>query len=115
MNLYEYVGGRATDAVDPDGLLTEADCEAQANRCVDDCWNRRTDWPYRRDKWWYNKCQEDCNKGYLDCLKRLNPPECQIPSPAIDIATGAGAAAAGAEDITIGDVVVDVIIGILVL
>ncbi len=115
VNLYEYVGGRATDAVDPDGLLTEADCEAQANRCVDDCWNRRTDWPYRRDKWWYNKCQEDCNKGYLDCLKRLNPPECQIPSPAIDIATGAGAAAAGAEDITIGDVVVDVIIGILVL
>ena len=82
---------------------------------MDDCWNRRTDWPYRRDKGWYNKCQEDCNEGCLDCLKRLKPPECQIPAPAIDIATGAGAAAAGAEDITIGDVVVDVIIGILVL
>jgi RHS repeat-associated protein len=56
INLYEYVAERAVVAVDPSGLLTEADGEAQANRCVDDCWNRRTDWPYRRDKWWYNKC-----------------------------------------------------------
>ncbi len=115
VNFYEYVGGRAVAEVNPSGMLTEADCEAQANRCVDDCWNRRTDWPYRRDKGWYNKCQEDRNEGNLYCLKRLNPPECQIPGPAIDIATGAGAAAAGAEGITIGDVGVDVIIGILVL
>ncbi len=112
INLYEYVSGRAVVGMDPSGLLTEADCEAQLNKCVSDCWNSTPQWPYRRNKGWYNRCEEDCNMGYLSCLERLNPPECQIPGPAIDIATGA--AAAGAEDITIGDVAVDVIIGILV-
>ena len=114
INLYEYVVGRAVVAVDPSGLLTEADCETQLNKCVDNCWNRRPmPYPWRRDKWYYDHCQEICNGPYLDCLDRLKPAECPSPLPAIDVVGEAGAtAAAGAEEISVGDIVIEVIIGI---
>ncbi len=109
VNLYEYVGGRAAVAVDPSGMLTEADCDSELNNCVSDCWNRPPPWPFRRNKGYYIECEKGCNKAYLECLKSLEPADCPWPGPAIDIAEGAGAAA---EDLTVGDVVIDVIIGI---
>ena len=109
VNLYEYVAGRAVVGVDPSGMLTEADCDSELNNCVSDCWNKSPPWPFRRNKGYYVKCEEGCNKAYLDCLKSLEPVDCPLPGPAIDIAEGAGAAA---EDLTVGDVLVDVIIGI---
>ena len=113
INLYEYVAERAVVAVDPSGLLTEADCGRPLNRCVDNCWNRRpTPYPWRRDKWYYDHCQEICNAPYLDCLDRLKPAECPSPLPAIDVVGEVGAtAAAGAEEISVGDIVIEVVIG----
>ncbi len=109
VNLYGYVGGGAVVAVDPTRILTKADRDFELNNCVSDCWNRPPPWPFRRNKGYYIECEKGCNKAYLECLKSLEPADCPWPGPAIDIAEGAGAAAG---DLTVGDVVIDVIIGI---
>ncbi len=112
INLYGYVGGRAGAATDPSGTLTEADCDSELNNCVSDCWNRPPPGPFRRNKGYYIECEKGCNKAYLECLKNLEPADCPWLGPAIDIAEGAEAAT---EGLTVGDVVIDVIIGIALI
>jgi hypothetical protein len=116
IKLYGYVNSSPVGAVDASGRLTEADCEAELNACVSDCWNRRPPYPFRRDKGYYQYCEETCNKEYLECLGLIEPPECPPPDSATDAAGEAGeAAAAGADDLAVGDAIVDVLIGLALL